>query len=486
MGKDREGKFHPRKGKPSGDGTAGLKDINPNTIHNYLEVADKYTVGEEEPASNIKVRHPNRNVDKREDRSTDKRNNNSTQSKKPEKNITGSFTGAVTKTKASEIESVNKERFTELNDVAAQPAISIYIETHSSGVEKNEQKDVIAFKNALQQVTYQLRQKDVDQTTIESLLQPGYDLLKDEKFWFTSSKGLAVFFTKEECRYIKLPYVPRESITVNSRYFLSPLVPLITKSEYFYLLVLSKKQARLYRANRFGMTFIDIPEMPNGIDDVVHLEEKEDQKLFKTESAGAGQGANYHGIGAGKPDEKGNIKMYCDEVDETIWDTVLKNENVPLLLAGVEYLIPIYKSVAKYKFIADQSLTGSHEYDDLNSLYHQAMEKMEPYFNQRHEKALEMYGNQSATQLTTSIESEVIPAAHYSQVSQLFVLKDAHIWGAFDEINNQLSIHESEHDGDEDLVDKTIIKTIMNGGEVHVLDKAKMPADSKLAACLRF
>src|SRR6476659_7674237 len=79
MGKDREGKFHPKKGKPSAttkiEGTTGLKDINTAAIKDYIEIAEKYTVGEEQPAPNVKVRHPNRNVDKREERQSDKRIN---------------------------------------------------------------------------------------------------------------------------------------------------------------------------------------------------------------------------------------------------------------------------------------------------------------------------------------------------------------------------------------------------------------------------
>jgi hypothetical protein len=78
MGKDREGKFHPKKGKPSASArveSVGLKNVNSNAIEDYLEIADKYTVGEEEPAPNIHVRHPNRNTDKGEERKQDKRDN---------------------------------------------------------------------------------------------------------------------------------------------------------------------------------------------------------------------------------------------------------------------------------------------------------------------------------------------------------------------------------------------------------------------------
>src|SRR5687767_13355828 len=108
MGKDREGKFHPRKGKPSGartEGTTGLKDINSSAINDYLEIADKYTVGEEEPAPNVHLRHPNRNVDKGEEKKPDRKDaiddrNSSNKSR------TQTFTTEWTDTKAEELPAV--------------------------------------------------------------------------------------------------------------------------------------------------------------------------------------------------------------------------------------------------------------------------------------------------------------------------------------------------------------------------------------------
>jgi hypothetical protein len=490
MGKDREGKFHPGKGKPSAskkiEGTTGLKDINTSTIKEYLDIADKYTVGEEEPAANVKVRHPNRNADKHEERQSQKRDNNN-EPNESYKSKTETFTIAQADTSIEELPSIfTKDHLVELANKKADHCISIYLPTQQAGAEKNEQKDTIVFKNILQQITYQLRQQDIDQGKIESLLKPGYDLLRDEQFWLTLNKGLAVFLSENELKYLRLPYNVKEDFLVNTSFLLAPLVPLIAQRDYFYLLVLSKKQAKLYRADNFGIVHIPVPEMPNGIVDVVHLEEKDDEKLFRTESAGGGQGANYHGQGAGKPDEKKNIALYFDEVDETLKKSVLQNENAPLLLAGVEYMIPIYKSVAKYKPIWNEPITGSHEHEDMQSLYRQAMTVMEPFFKQRTEKALEMYGNQSATALTSSIAEDVIPAAHYKKVWHLFIQRDAHIWGAFDEMKNELILHESQQPGDEDLIDKAMLKTILSAGEVHFLDKEKMPAETKIAALMRY
>ena len=488
MGKDREGKYHPRKGKPSGalKESVGIRPIDTSALEEHLEIAEKYTEGEEEPAPNIHVRHPNRNVDKREERQRTKETQRFDNPSNKSTNET--FTVESVDTTAEELPAIfSKEQFADLANFQSNCCITLYMCTATStNADANRQKDFIGFKNKLQQLTTTLRDKSIEQTEIERLLKPGYDLLRNEQFWSNLSQGLAVFIADGYFKYMKLPIAPKEEMLINSTFFLTPLIPVITSKDYFYVLVLSKKQAKLYRADAFGMQYIAVPGMPRGVDDVVHFEQKDDQDLVRTDTSGAGAGANYHGLGTGRPDHKTDLAMYFDEVDETIWKEVLNRENVPLLLAGVEYLIPIYKQVAKYKPIWDEAITGSHEHEDTQVLYQQARVKMEPYFQERVAKALNTYGNQSATELTSSIPDDVIPAAHYGRISQLFAVQGEHIWGTFDEMNNELTIHQQQEEGDECLIDKTVIKTLLTGGEVFIVPADKVPGGSKLAAIMRY
>ncbi len=99
---------------------------------------------------------------------------------------------------------------------------------------------------------------------------------------------------------------------------------------------------------------------------------------------------------------------------------------------------------------------------------------------------MKTYYDNSTTELTSSIPEDVIPASFYSKVSDLFLVKDAHIWGTFDEGTNELVIHEEMQEGDTCLLNKAAIKTLKNGGAVHVLEQERMPADSKVAAFMRF
>jgi hypothetical protein len=483
MGKDREGKFHAPKGKPSGTGKQkGEITVNTRTQEQQSEIEEKYMASDtDDVAANVRVRHPNRNVDKGADRKLPE-NKNSPSSK----SVTETFTEDFTATKAEELPgTLSKELLAELAAYESICCVSIYMPTHRSGVEVNEQVDIISFKNALQQLGTDLKEK-VDQTFLTKLLEPAYELLRDDKFWHSLSPGLAFFIADGFFKYIKLPVAPEEKVLINSAFFISPLVPIMSSKEYFYLLVLSKKQAKFYRVDNFGIQYIPVSELPHGVDDVIHFEEKEGQQLFRTGSSGAGGGANFHGMGSGTPDEKEHISIYLEEVDETLWKAILAKENVPLVLAGVEYLIPLYKKVSHYNHIAEKYLTGSLEHENEGELYRQARELMEPYFQEALHKAIEKYGNQSATALTSSILEDVIPAAFYSRVSILFAQKNEQIWGTFDEISNELVLHDQQGEKDVSLMDKAVLKTILNGGDVFIVEKDQMPADSKLAALMRY
>jgi hypothetical protein len=484
MGKDQSGTFHPGKGKPSGvnkEEGLGIHPTPPEDMDQYMELTEKYTIGEDELDPSVPIRHPNRNTSKGEDQFKGKENK-----KESDKTADLNTPEDQQKVVAEELPGVlSKETFVELANYTSNCCISVYVATHKAGVEINERFDPITFKNALQDITKILQNKGTDQLSIEKLLQPGYELLRDDQFWNNLTPGLAVFIAEGYFKFVKLPFAPTSEIVTESSFFVSPLIPLVTNNEYFYLLVISKKQAKLFKADYFGMEFVPVENLPEGVEDVKRLSEK-DASTWRTGSRGGTGGANFHGAGGGNPDDKTNIGVYLEAVDDVIYKEIFNKENAPLLLAGVEYLIPIYRSVCDYHNVWEDALTGSYEHMDTTALYQQAREKMSRFFQQRVTKALEAYGNRSATELTSIDPSEVIPATYYGRVARLFVKKGEHIWGRFDEMANELTIDPEQRENSEDLLDHAVVKTITTGGEVFVLDNETMPANGVVAAIMRY
>ncbi|HEY8915341.1 MAG TPA: hypothetical protein VIM87_02855 [Chitinophaga sp.] len=485
MGKDREGRYIPPKGKPSGSGKEGnlglRRTIDEEGLKRDEEMTEKYTSGEDTLAPNVHMRHPNRNTAKgeQEEYAAQQKSQNTY------KNRYDTAPAVVIQAEPLPA-TLDRSGFKDLAQYRADPCITLYMPTHRSGVEVNEQQDAILFKQMLQQVQQQLGQKGFPPDKIESLLKPGFDLYHDETFWRSQQRGLGVFIADNYFRYIQLPFEVTQHCYINHSFHTSALLPLLNSKEQFYLLVLSKHKATLYEADAFGMHKVEVPGMPDGMFDVVHFEEKDDQQLFRTGGSGAGHGANYHGMGSGTPDDKANISMYLDEVDETIWKEVLSTKHIPLMLAAVEYIIPIFKKRTKYKHIVEEALIGNHEHESIPALFEKAREKMQPHFKLHQQQVLERYANNSANGNTSSIVADVIPACYYSQADVLFVEKGAQLWGTFNEQDNQLTLHDTEQQGDECLVNAAAAKAVETGAEVFILNKEEMPADSALAAIMRF
>ncbi|QHS60286.1 baeRF7 domain-containing protein [Chitinophaga agri] len=483
MPKDQNGKFTPIKGKPSGNGKEGLglrRSISPDELEADLEMTDKYTMGPDELQPSVHMRHPNRDTAKKAVQQQHVREAPADKAveetfDQPQHNITATLLS----------DTIDKNTLAVLAGVRGDLCVTIYMPTHASGQAVNEQQDLIMFKNMLQQTQKKLEEKSVAQPLIQRVLAPGYELLRDEMFWKNQQEGLACFITEDSFRYLKLPVSMQQQVYCNHSFMLTPLLPVFTNNEQFYLLTFSKHNAKLFLADAFSMKEIRVEGMPNGMDDVIHFEEKGDQQLFRTGSSGGGQGANYHGMNS-NPDHKTDIANYLEEVDRTLWKEVLNDKHIPLMMAAVDYLQPIFRKVTRYQHVTDEALTGNFEHEKAIKIYRQAREKMQPFFEKKKEQALEKYYNGSAGALTASIPDDVIPATYYGQVNCLFVKKDAQLWGTFDEKENRVIIHESPAPEDECLLNNAITQTILHNGDVYILEEGKMPAESSIAASLRY
>jgi hypothetical protein len=429
MGKDQSGGFHPPKGKPSGVNKSeglGISTTPPEEIDQYLERTDEYVQDDTTLDPSLPVRHPNRNVSKNEGAFKGKANIDASDT-----TIEMSVADEVQTTPEELPPIPDKDLFNELADYRSECCATLYIPTHQAGVEVNEKQDAILFKNALRDLTEKLRERGIEEHHIEQMLTPGYELLLDKMFWTRLGKGLAVFISDGYFKYMKMSVEPNYAIYEGKRFQMTPLIPCMACKEYFYLLVLSKQKCKLFRADAFGMKYVEVEGLPEDVMSVKRLSDKDASTVRIGTSTTSG--ANFHGMAGGNPEEKDNIAVYFEAVDDVLFKEVFNKENAPLLLAGVEYLIPIYRSACDYHNVCKESLTGSHEHDEIHALYAKAREIMEPLFAQPLDKALTMFANQSATQLTSSIAADVIPAAFYGQLSHIFVKKDEHVWGQFDE-----------------------------------------------------
>lgn len=362
---------------------------------------------------------------------------------------------------------------------SSSPCVSIYLPTHTAGAEI--QQDPIRLKNLLSKAQAQLTEQGQRTSEAEQLLAPAWALLDEghEEFWRHQRHGLALFLSANSFRYYRMPLSFQELAVVSDRFHLKPLMPLLTGDGTFYVLAISQNQLRLWQASRDTMDELPLDDLPESLAEVLQYDDPEKQLQFH--SGDRGGDPIYHGQGVGTTDDKTNILRYCQAIDRGIND-LLKDQQVPLVLAGVEYILSIYREANSYSNLLEAQITGNPDQWQASELHQQAWAIVEPYFQQAQKLAVEQYRQLITTEQTTAKLAEILPAAHAGQIDTLFVQAGIQQWGSFDPQTRQLEQHSDQHPGDEDLLDLAAVYTLSQSGKVYSIPASDMPERSTLAA----
>ena len=300
----------------------------------------------------------------------------------------------------------------------------------------------------------------------------------------------ATFVSQDFSRHIRLPEPVEELVVVTERFHMKPLLPLLSGDGRFYVLAVSKNQLRLLEGTRNSVKEIDLEDVPKSLAEALKYENSEKQLQFRTQGprqAKGGRGATFHGHGGGADDaeHKKGILRYLRKVDEGIRE-FLKGEHAPLVFAGVDYLFPLYREANSYPDLMDDPVLGNP--DDLPQveLHGKAWSLVRHHFEREQQEAAEQFAQWAGTGRTADNVREALTLAHRGRVDVLFVPLGKRSWGTFDEDGEEVAIHARRQPGDEDLLDRAALETMLNGGTVYAVKQEAMPADLPVAAVFRY
>jgi len=363
--------------------------------------------------------------------------------------------------------------------------ISIYTLMERLGAET--QQNPIRFKNLIRQAEEQLRSLGLRGQDARDLLQPAHKL-DTYDFWQHQSDGLAIFLSPNQCRYYCLPIAFPKLAVVTDRFHLKPLLQLLSGDGQFYILALSQNQVRLFQGTRYSVSEVELADVPTSIGEALQYDDPEKSLQFHTGTSQGGSGdrtAMFHGQGAGEDDHKENLLRYFRKINDGL-ESLLKTEQAPLILAGVDYLLPIYQQASTYSHVLTDGITGNPEMLKTEELQSQAWKIVQPYFELAKESTIARYQELQGTEKTASTIEQVVSAAYFQRVETLFVPVGEQVWGIFDPTANAVQIHAQPRAGDEDLLALAALHTLTNGGTVYAVEPGNVPEDQPIAAIFRY
>jgi hypothetical protein len=391
----------------------------------------------------------------------------------------------------NQMKSLSIDEIKTLAENPQPPCVSIYLPTQKAGSEIRQNH--IRFKNLIREAEERLTAMSIRNTEAVDFLLPAMEL-DESDFWEHQKQGLVIFISRNVFRYYCLPIEFTELVVVSEQFHIKPLLHFINNDGEFYVLTLSQKNVKLFAGTGHSFREVEVENMPENLEGVL-LEEniqKGVQHRIATSRGGTANPFQHPGSihGQGSPDQdkhQADILQFCYAVNQALHEK-LRDENAPLVLAGVEYLFPIYQEANTYPHLLEENITGSPEIINVEQLHDQAWQIVKPLFQQNKKMAIEFYQQLAGEGVTTvaSDIKEIIPAAYYHRVDSLFVAVDELQWGKFDAENSTVELHREPEPEDEDMLDFAALHTLLNGGKIYTLKPEEMPSDTKVAAIFRY
>ncbi len=362
--------------------------------------------------------------------------------------------------------------------------VSLYMPTHRAG--RETEQDPIRLKNLLREVEEGLLAKGLRSPEVREVLRAPQRLLQEAPFWQQQSDGLAVFFTTGQCDSFRLPISFDELVVIANRFHVKPLLPYFTSDGHFYILALSQNRIRLLEGTRDTVDEVDLAGVPGSLAEAFQPEPSGKQLQFHTvtPSCTGMRAAMFHGHDLSN-DFKDRMSRWFRMIDHELRDLLAGGQS-PLVLAGVDYLFPLYREASSYPHLLDEGIAGNPEGLKPAELHSQAWNLVEPIFQRAREEAAARYRHLAGTGHTTTDLQEAVLAAHHGRVEVLFVAVGVQVWGHFDPATNSIEVHHRYEPGDEDLLDLAAIRCLLTGGMVYAVAPAEVPDGNWVAAVYRY
>jgi hypothetical protein len=364
--------------------------------------------------------------------------------------------------------------------------VSIYMPTHRVG--RDQQQDPIRLKNLLAEGEAKLLAIGLRRPEVQKLMRPAEELLWNRDFWQHQSDGLAIFLSNDSSTVYRLPFAFEDLIVITNTFHIKPLLPLLARVGKFYILAISMNSVRLFEATPDTIRELAL-NFPTNMEEALWMDEPEKYLNLHSDSISLnpskGGSGIFHGHGI-EDAEKSRILRFFQSVNEGI-NNLIEDKTVPMILAGVEYLLPIYREANTYRNVLKDGVTGNPDREDLQELHNEAWNIVRPIFEESQKKAYEKYQQMNGQQngLATNDLSTAVKAATFGQVETLFVPLGVQVWGHYDAENNNVMVDSEQKPENEDLLDFAAAETILNSGQVFAVPREQMPVEGDLAAILR-
>jgi hypothetical protein len=316
----------------------------------------------------------------------------------------------------------------------------------------------------------------------QALLGPAQDLLNDLPFWQSAGQGLAVFLAPGVFRAYRLPLAFDDRVVVAERFHVKPLLPLLGGEGRFYVLALDRAALRLLQATPDTVQEIDLRKAPANVAEAfAYGGEAPRREAVATVSGPGRPQPAFDTAGIAANSTRDGLLKYFHQVDRGLRE-LLRDEEAPLVLAGPEELMALYRQANGYRHLLGEGVECQPDQLAPEQLRDRARAVVRRQAQEARDKVLALYRQLAGTGRTTHDLEEILSAAHQGRIQYLIADRLQERWGTFDPATRKVQAHDRQETGDEDLLNFAVVHVLAHRGEAYAVEPAELPEGAPLAA----
>lgn len=255
--------------------------------------------------------------------------------------------------------------------------VTMYLPLEKSATATNQNR--ISIKNAVKKAEAALHSSGANQHESHYILEPAQRLLEDTVSWPTDCDGLALYMSAGVFYNYCIPGEPVPyMLTIKDHFHVEPLLHILNENQHYYILALGHKNVRLFEGDMYGIAPISVKGFPASMEDMLHIDEYPKSRETHTVApsiVGKGSEAYHEQYNVAQTD-KAMLLEFFRRIDRML-SSFLNHHQKPVILAGVNYILPLYRKVNTYPLVLDKSITGNQDYPDLPMLRKKALNIIE-------------------------------------------------------------------------------------------------------------
>lgn len=378
----------------------------------------------------------------------------------------------------------------ELAAIAARredrPAVSLFMPTHRFG--SDTAADAIRWKNLLRATHDTLIARGTSRADTEALLAPATSLLDDALAWQYMSSGLAVYLEPNWHRTYRVPFAVPEVATVGDHLAITPLLRATSRGDHYLILTVSQRHVRLLEATRDTIEEVELREVPTDLRDVIEPPEPRSDTMARSLAGGSSGPAVFYGHGAADENFKTEETTKFFRQVATGIHEYLRDQEMPMVLVGLEAATAIFREVNPYPHLTDDSVRQNPDQLDAMALHAASWPVVAEHFAAAKQRLIDRFDELNGTGQASADPARIEEAAAVGRIETLFVAVEP--WGWEHETTGTPTVIDlSESGTSEDTfsrLERTAVGTLSGRGEVYTVAAAAAPGGGHVAATFRY